>query len=120
MPIVATIQRSGATSPEAIAAAPLMANAADIVFTGDTTTGRFLAINAANGEIVWGSRVGQSFQGTPITYVGPDGRQYVAIIGSGGSNTNIYPNHAAGAGERHRRAGSNLYIFALPRSLAGN
>jgi hypothetical protein len=99
---------------------PLMATAADIVFTGDSTTGRFLAINAANGEIAWSFRVGHNFNGSPVTYIGPDGRQYVAVIGSNEGNTNINPNTAAGAGGRYYRGGSNLYVYALPRSVAGN
>jgi alcohol dehydrogenase (cytochrome c) len=100
--------------------APLMATASDIVFTGDTTTGRFMAIDATNGELAWAFRVGQSFQGTPITYIGPDGRQYVAVIGSGETTANVDPADGPNADERYWRAGSNLYVFALPQSVAGN
>jgi hypothetical protein len=105
---------------EELTDAPLMATASDIVFTGDTTTGRFLAIDATNGDIAWAFRVGQSFQGSPITYTGPDGRQYVAVIGSGETTANVDPADGPNADERYWRAGSNLYVFALPQSVAGN
>jgi lanthanide-dependent methanol dehydrogenase len=105
---------------EQLTDAPIMATAADLLFTGDTTTGRFMAIDATNGEIAWSFRVGQSFQGSPITYIGPDGRQYIAVIGSGETTANVDPNAAPNADERYWRAGSNLYVFALPQGIAAN
>jgi outer membrane protein assembly factor BamB len=94
--------------------------ATDLLFAGDTSTGRFMAIDATNGEIAWSFRVGQSFQGSSITYIGPDGRQYIAVIGSGESTGNVDPADGPNADERYWRAGSNLYVFALPETVAGN
>ena len=96
-----------------------MATAADLLFTGDSSTGRFVAIDATSGEIVWRFRVGQTFHGSPVTYIGPDGRQYVAVIGSGEGTAEVNYNAGANAAERYAPGGANLYVFALPPSLIG-
>ncbi|MGD9740321.1 MAG: PQQ-binding-like beta-propeller repeat protein, partial [Bauldia sp.] len=61
---------------------PVMATATDLLFLGGRNTGEMLALNATNGETVWSFRTGSYFNQSPITYIGPDGRQYVAIIAS--------------------------------------
>ena len=62
--------------------APVMATGGDLLFQGGPNEGVFRAINARTGEIVWTFRTGSNFRNSPISYIGPDGRQYVAIIGS--------------------------------------
>ena len=97
--------------------APVMATAGDVLFQGGPNEGVFRAFNARTGQIVWTFRTGSNFRSSPIAYVGPDGRQYVAIIGSQlGPNTKVEPGAAADADIRFRRAGATLYVFALPRS----
>jgi alcohol dehydrogenase (cytochrome c) len=45
----------------------------------------FKAINARTGEVLWQFKVGSGIIGQPVTYKGPDGKQYVAILsGVGG------------------------------------
>jgi PQQ-dependent dehydrogenase (methanol/ethanol family) len=100
--------------------APVMATAGDVLFQGGPNEGVMRAFNARTGAIVWTFRTGSNFRSSPITYVGPDGRQYVAIIGSQlGGNTQVQPTAAADADVRFRRSGATLYVFALPRSAAG-
>ena len=73
------------------------------------------AFDARTGDIVWTFRTGSNFRNSPITYIGPDGRQYVAIIGSQRpGRVQVTPDAAPDAGDRFRRAGSALYMFALP------
>ncbi|PYS39467.1 MAG: PQQ-dependent dehydrogenase, methanol/ethanol family [Acidobacteria bacterium] len=100
--------------------APVMATAGDLLFQGGPNEGVFRAFNARTGQIVWTFRTGSNFRSSPISYAGPDGRQYVAIIGSQlGPNTRVQPDAAPDADIRFRRSGATLYVFALPRSVAG-
>jgi alcohol dehydrogenase (cytochrome c) len=58
--------------------------ASDVAFYG-TMDGWFKAVNAKTGEELWKSKVGSGVVGQPVTYKGPDGKQYVAILaGVGG------------------------------------
>ena len=94
----------------------VMATAGDLLFQGGPNEGVMRAFNAKTGEIVWTFRTGSNFRSSPISYQGPDGRQYVAIISSQlGANTQVKPDAAADADIRFRRSGATLYVFALPR-----
>ena len=56
----------------------------DVTFYG-TLDGWFKAINARTGEELWKFKTGSGIIGQPVTYRGPDGKQYVAILsGIGG------------------------------------
>ena len=58
--------------------------AGDVVFYG-TLDGWFKAADARTGTPLWKFKVGSGVVGCPITYRGPDGRQYVAVYaGIGG------------------------------------
>jgi alcohol dehydrogenase (cytochrome c) len=47
--------------------------------------GWFKAVNARTGELLWQFKTGSGIIGQPITYRGPDGKQYVSILsGVGG------------------------------------
>ena len=61
-----------------------VATAGDVVFYG-TMEGWFKAVNARTGELLWQFKTASGIIGQPITYRGPDGQQYVAILsGVGG------------------------------------
>ncbi|MDB4913060.1 MAG: PQQ-dependent dehydrogenase, methanol/ethanol family [Gemmatimonadetes bacterium] len=61
-----------------------LATKGDVVFYG-TLDGWFKAANARTGEVLWKFKVGSGVVGNPVTYTGPDGKQYVAIYaGIGG------------------------------------
>ena len=99
--------------------APVMATGGDLVFQGGPNEGVVRAFDARTGEIVWTFRTGSDFRNSPITYIGPDGRQYVAIIGSARQgNQQVTPDTEPDDGARFRRAGSALYVFALPPAPA--
>jgi glucose dehydrogenase len=98
--------------------APVMATGGDLVFQGGPNEGVFRAINARTGEIVWTFRTGSNFRNSAISYVGPDGRQYIAIIGSQApANPRVAADAAANQADRFRRSGSTLYVFALPKGV---
>ena len=61
-----------------------LATAGDVVFYG-TMEGWFKAVDARTGVLLWQFQTGSGIVGQPITYRGPDGHQYVAILsGVGG------------------------------------
>jgi len=58
--------------------------AGDVAFYG-TLDGWLKAADAKTGELLWKFKVGSGVVGAPITYRGPDGKQYVAVYaGIGG------------------------------------
>ena len=62
----------------------LLSTAGDLVLQG-TSDGRFIAFDAASGEILWSVDTGQGIIAPPITYM-IDGEQYIAIqVGYGGA-----------------------------------
>ena len=61
-----------------------VATAGNVVFYG-TLDGWFKAADARTGKPLWKFKVGSGVVGAPITYRGPDGKQYVAVYsGIGG------------------------------------
>lgn len=105
----------------------VLATAGDVVFYG-TLEGYFRAVNARTGEILWQFKTASGIIGDPITYLGPDGKQYVAIYaGIGGWMGAIAqpdisiddPNAALGAVgamaaiKKYSTPGDNLYIFGF-------
>jgi PQQ-dependent dehydrogenase (methanol/ethanol family) len=105
-----------------------VATAGGVVFYG-TMDGWFKAVQARTGEELWRFKAGSGIIGQPITYRGPDGKQYVAVLaGVGGWSGAIV---AAGLDPRdgtaalgfvnamtdlpaHTTKGGMLYVFALP------
>lgn len=95
-------------------AVPVFATAGNLVF-GGTDTGQFRAVHAETGEVLWTFRTGSNFRGSPISYRGPDGEQYIAVVTSQlPSDPQINEDTAADAAGRFRRAGTTLYVFGLP------
>jgi PQQ-dependent dehydrogenase (methanol/ethanol family) len=61
-----------------------LATAGDLVFYG-TLDGWFKAVDARTGALLWQYKTGSGIVGQPISYRGPDGKQYVAVLsGVGG------------------------------------
>ena len=61
-----------------------LVTAGDVAFYG-TMDGWFKAVDAKTGSPLWKFKTGSGIIGQPVTYRGPDGKQYVAILsGVGG------------------------------------
>jgi PQQ-dependent dehydrogenase (methanol/ethanol family) len=61
-----------------------LSTAGDVVFYG-TMEGWLKAVNAKTGDVLWKFKTPSGIIGNPMTYVGPDGKQYVAVLsGVGG------------------------------------
>ena len=59
--------------------------AGDLVFIAATTDGYFRAFDARNGAELWSTKLTVPGHSIPSTYMGTDGKQYVAItVGGGG------------------------------------
>jgi PQQ-dependent dehydrogenase (methanol/ethanol family) len=62
----------------------VLATGGDLIFYG-TMDGWFRALDAHNGTVLWQFKTASGIVGDPITFKGPDGRQYIAIYsGIGG------------------------------------
>ena len=61
------------------------ATAGGLVFIGATNDRRFRAFDSRTGEELWVTRIPMSAHANPISYLGSDGKQYVAIIAAGAS-----------------------------------
>ena len=61
--------------------------ASGLTFVGGTDDFRFRAFATATGEKLWEIKLTSSIETTPITYMGSDGRQYVAVVSTGGGFT---------------------------------
>lgn len=61
-----------------------IATAGGLVFIGATNDSRFRAFESATGRLVWEQPIEANGHTIPITYLGKDGKQYVAIHAGGG------------------------------------
>lgn len=105
-----------------------LVTAGDVVFYG-TMDGWFKALDARDGKLLWQFKCGSGIVGQPISYRGPDGKQYIAILsgvgGWAGSIVagNLDPRDGTGALgfvnamkdlPEHTAKGGMLYVFGLP------
>jgi lanthanide-dependent methanol dehydrogenase len=106
----------------------VVATAGNVVFYG-TMEGWFKAVHAETGELLWQFKTASGIIGQPITYRGPDGHQYVAVLsGVGGWAGAIvagdldprdgtaalgFVNAMADLKEATTKGGA-LYVFRLP------
>jgi glucose dehydrogenase len=105
-----------------------LVTAGDVVFYG-TMDRWFKALDARTGKLLWQQQTDSGIIGQPVTYRGPDGKQYVAVFaGVGGWSGAIVSlglspaDPTAGGGlvgamrdlPTVTNAGGTLYVFALP------
>jgi len=87
----------------------LLSTAGGLVFGGDAN-GRFRALDAATGEVLWEINLGSPVSGYPISFA-VGGKQYIAVS-SGSSLTALGANRLTP--ELQPSSGNNLFVFALP------
>jgi PQQ-dependent dehydrogenase (methanol/ethanol family) len=105
----------------------VLATGGNVVFYG-TMDGWFRAVDAHNGHVLWQFKTGSGIVGNPVTFLGPDGKQYVAIYsGIGGwMGATAFPDistddpyaalgvvGAMGAIKEYSAPGSMVYVFGL-------
>ena len=105
-----------------------LATAGDVVFYG-TMEGWLKAVDAKSGDVLWKFKTPSGIIGNPMTYVGPDGKQYVAILSGIGGWSGIGiaggigpEDPTAGLGalgafsdvDKYSTLGGVLTVFSLP------
>lgn len=105
-----------------------LATAGDVVFYG-TMDRWFKALDARSGQLLWQFRTGSGIIGQPISFRGPDGKQYIAIVdGVGGWAGAIVAGGLDARDEssalgfvgamkdlpNHTGKGGTIYVFSLP------
>jgi alcohol dehydrogenase (cytochrome c) len=106
-----------------------LATAGNVVFYR-TLDGWFKAADARTGEPLWQFKVSSGVVGNPMTYRGPDGKQYVAVYaGIGGDMGALIAGDVASDAPfdvrergttlpdlaQHTSFGGTLFVFALGR-----
>jgi lanthanide-dependent methanol dehydrogenase len=104
----------------------------DVVFYG-TMDGWFKALDAKTGKQLWQFKTVSGVIGQPVSYRGPDGNQYIAVLAGVGGwagavvAANLDPRDGSGALgfvnamkdlRQATKAGGMLYVFALPQAGA--
>jgi PQQ-dependent dehydrogenase (methanol/ethanol family) len=105
-----------------------LATAGNVVFYG-SMEGWFRAVDARTGQLLWQFKTGSGIIGQPITYRGPDSKQYVSVLsGVGGWSGAIvsgqldprdgtaalgFANAMSDLG-KYTTKGGMLYTFSLP------
>jgi lanthanide-dependent methanol dehydrogenase len=105
-----------------------LATGGDVVFYG-TMDGWFKAVDAKTGAPLWQFKVGSGIIGQPISYRGPDGKQYIAVLSGVGGwagaivSGGLDPRDGTAANgfvnamkdlPQYTGKGGMLYVFALP------
>jgi glucose dehydrogenase len=108
---------------------PALATAGGLVFYG-TMDGWFKALDQRTGKLVWQFKTGSGIIGQPISYRGPDGHQYIAVVSGVGGwagaivSGKLDPRDGSAALgfvnavrdlPAKTDAGGMLYVFTLPR-----
>jgi glucose dehydrogenase len=106
-----------------------LATGGDLVFYG-TMDGLFKAVDARTGKLLWQYKLNSGTIGQPVSYRGPDGRQYIAIFSGVGGWAGAIVSGALDKGDptsalgmvnavrdlpARTDAAGRLYVFALPR-----
>jgi len=102
--------------------------AGDVLFYG-TMDGWFKAVDSRSGKPLWQFKTDSGIISQPVTYRGPDGHQYVAVLSGVGGWSGVVVSGpvdprdgAAALGfvntmvdlPKYTKAGGTLYVFALP------
>jgi hypothetical protein len=94
---------------------PVLATGSGLLFQIGSDQGVVRALDATNGEILWAFRTGGRGNVSPVTYLGPGGRQYVAFIASAApGNAAVNADAAGNDAARFQRSGGVLNVFTLP------
>ncbi len=85
----------------------ILVTAGDVAFYG-TVDGWFRAVDARSGRVLWQFKCGSGIISNPMTYIGPDGHQYVAVVDGVGGAARVTADMPGFPPQ-----GGTLYVFAL-------
>ena len=66
-----------------------MVTAGGLAFIGATDDSRFRAFDTMTGKVLWEAKLPATASTGPISYRGKDGRQYIAVVATGGNNAGV-------------------------------
>jgi quinoprotein glucose dehydrogenase len=81
---IEALEKIGVRDTGTVSLGGSIATAGGLVFIGATNDTRFRAFNSKSGKVLWEVTLEANAHTTPITYMGRDGRQYVAVNAAGG------------------------------------
>jgi quinoprotein glucose dehydrogenase len=82
-----------------------IATAGGLVFIGASSDERFHAFDSRTGKEVWTTKLNDVARSVPMTWLGKDGKQYVAVMAGGGGGP-LATGNPPGTGR--------LYVYSLP------
>ena len=96
-----------------------MATAGGVVFVGGTLDDKFRAFDSRTGRELWAVDVGAAAHAVSMSYLGRDGRQYVALVVSGGGFLGDKTVPPAVTGVRPARSGQHGQIASRRSRCVG-
>jgi glucose dehydrogenase len=84
-----------------------VATGSDLVFYG-TMDGWFRAVDARSGRVLWSQKLGSGITAAPMTFLGPDKRQYVAVYTGVGGGAGVLRKEKG-----YMPSGNTLYVFSV-------
>ena len=81
---VPSLEEKGVKNSGALNLGGSIATAGGLVFIAATNDSRFRAFESKSGRLLWEQPIDANGHTIPITYLGKDGKQYVAIMAGGG------------------------------------
>jgi outer membrane protein assembly factor BamB len=84
-----------------------VATGSDLVFYG-TMDGWFRAVDARSGKVLWSQKLGSGITAAPMTFLGPDKRQYVAVYAGVGGGAGVLRREKG-----YMPGGNTLYVFSV-------
>ncbi|MFO1246739.1 MAG: PQQ-binding-like beta-propeller repeat protein [Alphaproteobacteria bacterium] len=66
-----------------------MVTAGGLAFIGATDDSRFRAFETMTGKLLWDVKLPATASTGPVSYRGKDGRQYIAVVATGGNNAGV-------------------------------
>jgi quinoprotein glucose dehydrogenase len=86
-----------------------LATASGLLFIGATMDERFRAFDASTGKELWSTKLGNDAVATPMTYMGRNGKQYVAVAVGGAGSGHPFKHPAI-----ENPPNNTMTVFSLP------
>ena len=83
--------------------------AGGVVFIGSTSDNRFRAFDSRTGKELWVTKLDYTATAVPMTFMGKNGKQYVAIVAATGGG-----GGRGGRGAQQGPQNQGIFVFALP------
>jgi len=72
-------------------------------------------VDARSGKVLWSQKLGSGITAAPMTFIGPDKRQYVAVYAGVGGGAGVIRREKG-----YMPGGNTLYVFSVDGNGIGN